>query len=690
MSDFKPIQFSFGSGEIDPSHYGRMDLPFRRHAAKRIENFVVNASGGVTRRPGTIHVGELDSSTNTRLFSHRYSDGEDYLFVVLDETVHVYHDDEKVDDFELGFSDGFTISAYGNILFVAHPNHPLQKITRDDDSFSIDEAKLLDGPYLSPKDDLTWKIIEPAEENWNRVTIKSSDPEEFLEVTTDIRTIGTGSLSNVLWDTTTGTLWVAKGTGEDVFTIKKEGGVWVIMKKVGPSDWDTWWESEEDGDVMDSVFTPVPETGAEGEFTLEGTDIVSFPKAYEYETGGVLYFGLSLTKVDNSSIVLHGFENVVDMSFGTSVPRHVLFQYQEGEFEFENQIYTSEKSFSQALTGSFIKVVQGTTHTGWYELMDYLGVVEQLSEKYPLAPEPAEGNNVSVDVFRSVFKKEGQEEEGRLFRVAGIPKEYLVQIKDYSGHISIEKREVELILDSGRPHGLEEPDRMIRFYFRDLPWPCKIEEVIDDNRIRVIGEVPMPLDPNDPRRFYNKGEARTYQLGAFYPDNHPAVVTFHEQRMILAATPDEPQKFWGSVTGEPLRFSPTELSGLMLDSSGFSYLLASGLSYPIQWGASSSSLILEQGTENGWPVHLLFRSHWAPLIFDWLVRPEWAHHLHSPYRFSLPSFIFQMTRGLWWSSDTITTSSPSLPMICLPLPSTSRKKGSRIWPTSPPPSLSCG
>lgn len=64
MASYNQIQNSFISGEISPLLQERTDLEDFKQSAKRLENFVALPQGGVTRRNGSIHMGNITEICN--------------------------------------------------------------------------------------------------------------------------------------------------------------------------------------------------------------------------------------------------------------------------------------------------------------------------------------------------------------------------------------------------------------------------------------------------------------------------------------------------------------------------------------------------------------------------------------------------------------------------------------------------
>ncbi len=91
------------------------------------------------------------------------------------------------------------------------------------------------------------------------------------------------------------------------------------------------------------------------------------------------------------------------------------------------------------------------------------------------------------------------------------------------------------------------------------------------------------------------GATALWRLGAFYIGNYPACVSFFEDRLIWSGVPNSPRTVYGSYSGLPATYSPTDKDGLVTDAHGFG--LEIGRSDPILWLKESSRLQL--GTASG-------------------------------------------------------------------------------------------
>ncbi len=105
----------------------------------------------------------------------------------------------------------------------------------------------------------------------------------------------------------------------------------------------------------------------------------------------------------------------------------------------------------------------------------------------------------------------------------------------------------------------------------------------------------------------------------FAEGNHPGVVSFHQQRMVLAATPKNPQAFYMSRVGD---FENFRKSRPLQDDDPVEYLIASGNIDAITWTASFGDLLIgTSGSEykasgegaaiTSSNVHITAQSYWG-------------------------------------------------------------------------------
>lgn len=143
MPKVSPMQVSFNAGELSPQLDGRIDLEKYKTGCKTLENFIPKIHGPVSKRPGTHHVAAVKDSTKTvRLISFEFNVEQAYILEFGDLYMRVFKDGGTV---LLGASPFEMVTPYAHtelkdihfvqtadIMYLAHPLHPPQKLGRTD------------------------------------------------------------------------------------------------------------------------------------------------------------------------------------------------------------------------------------------------------------------------------------------------------------------------------------------------------------------------------------------------------------------------------------------------------------------------------------------------------------------------------------------------------------------------------
>ena len=80
MAKVAAIQNNFNGGEISPLLYGRPDVDRYKTGLKTCLNFIPLVQGPVERRPGTVHITEVKtSSAATRIVRFEFSTSQAYI-----------------------------------------------------------------------------------------------------------------------------------------------------------------------------------------------------------------------------------------------------------------------------------------------------------------------------------------------------------------------------------------------------------------------------------------------------------------------------------------------------------------------------------------------------------------------------------------------------------------------------------
>lgn len=146
MSIATPAITNFTAGEMSPRLEGRSDLSKYFNGCRRLENFHIHPHGGITRRSGFRFVTEaMDQNNPVLLVPFEFDGTQTYVLefgedatgqgkmrVFADNGVVLSGDNEYVRDspYASGELDLLRYAQSADMLILAHPNHPVRKLTR--------------------------------------------------------------------------------------------------------------------------------------------------------------------------------------------------------------------------------------------------------------------------------------------------------------------------------------------------------------------------------------------------------------------------------------------------------------------------------------------------------------------------------------------------------------------------------
>ncbi len=199
----------FNTGVISPMMSGRVDTEEYAGACSVLDNFIPSVQGPVIRRGGTRFIGETKyADKKVRLFSFQFSSEQPYLTEFGDKYVRFYlfrHPIVKEDgsSFEIETPygendlDGLNFAQSGDVMFIAHPDHPLHKLVRySNTDWRLSEVALTDGPYLPVN---TGEIsLQPSGTTGNVVITASADVFAQTDVGRHVRIMHPNN-PNVKW-----------------------------------------------------------------------------------------------------------------------------------------------------------------------------------------------------------------------------------------------------------------------------------------------------------------------------------------------------------------------------------------------------------------------------------------------------------------------------------------------------------
>ncbi|MBR2412059.1 MAG: hypothetical protein IKB10_00115 [Alphaproteobacteria bacterium] len=209
MSDFIKTQNSFASGEIAPEFYMNDQL----HGLSKLENMDIISGGGISRRPGLTSVAQLPGAG--RLISMSVSDGEEYLIVLADCHMYIYHNNNLYQDLITPWSyDDLANVQYaqrfGTMIFV-HPDYRPMRLYKTPVRFY-----LADFDFSRNDSDMTS----------NMPFIKFEDTED-ISITVTTSTQG----NNFATFTTSQDFWTPESVNTRLYLLGRQ---WVVMEYISP------------------------------------------------------------------------------------------------------------------------------------------------------------------------------------------------------------------------------------------------------------------------------------------------------------------------------------------------------------------------------------------------------------------------------------------------------------------------
>ena len=140
MAKASPAFTNFTAGQLSDRLDGRTDIAKYANGCKKLQNFLVHAHGGATRRPGTEFIAEVKSSANaTRLIPFEFNVEQTYILEFGNQYFRIYRDGGQVVAADLPWRQQhhihqrswqlkFTQSA--DVMYIVHPDHAVRKISR--------------------------------------------------------------------------------------------------------------------------------------------------------------------------------------------------------------------------------------------------------------------------------------------------------------------------------------------------------------------------------------------------------------------------------------------------------------------------------------------------------------------------------------------------------------------------------
>jgi hypothetical protein len=129
---------NFTGGEIAPTLSARYDLARYRNCLSCMENMLPGLHGDAARRPGTRFVADLGGYAVLIPFSFSAQASQNFMLVLGDHSLRIASEQglEDIASITTPYSPDelldISYAQVGDIVYLAHSNHPLHKVVRRD------------------------------------------------------------------------------------------------------------------------------------------------------------------------------------------------------------------------------------------------------------------------------------------------------------------------------------------------------------------------------------------------------------------------------------------------------------------------------------------------------------------------------------------------------------------------------
>jgi hypothetical protein len=150
MPATRRIKSSFAAGELAPELLGRSDLRAYENGARLLRNVVIQPTGGVTRRPGLVHVAALGGPA--RLIPFEFNTEQTYLLVFTPGWMTVFMGDAPVawlpGPWTAAMLPQLAYTQSADTLLLFHPDMAPRKVTRSSHAnWSLSDFELPSIPF---------------------------------------------------------------------------------------------------------------------------------------------------------------------------------------------------------------------------------------------------------------------------------------------------------------------------------------------------------------------------------------------------------------------------------------------------------------------------------------------------------------------------------------------------------------
>lgn len=584
---FNAVQTNFTAGEISPLMYGRTDINKYQNGTKLLRNFVVRPQGGICRRPGTQYINGSKLNTHTRIISFIISNSLSYVLEFGNQYIRFYtgggivtssgNPVEVTTPYLSNELDQLYVAQSNDEMFIAHPNHPPQVLTRlSNTSWTLAQYVPEDGPYMDI--DTTGTKVRFTQSSDSVTATMIVDPTSTITATASSSIFSSGSVGKYVYCTTgpqpfmliatytsgtvvSGTMLAASAyltyngvavfnsgtitTITNCFTASSVGKYMVIGTALylitGYTN-----ATHASATAQSTVSLGVATITLSGSGTLSSSNVGQY---LEYAIDGTFYLTLVLSVISPTVCKVQIIPNIV---------------VDDGTLDINITTAAGVTLITSGFAGTFVqedlgKYVRDANSQTWAKLNGIVNTSQGNGKLITMVPYTYPSANVVLSDDRVI-----------------------------SGSL----------LFTNPTLDPSDVGKQFRLQFGTYWRSATVTAVNSPNQATCTLNDFMPIDLINPANPYAAGLADNFRHGSWTSLNGwPAIVAFYDQRLIWANTTSQPSTLWFSQPGDFYNMAPTEGDATTLATDAIYVTLVSSGADQITWIKSAQSLMV--GTFGG-------------------------------------------------------------------------------------------
>lgn len=571
MSRANTVQTNFTSGELSPNMYGRVDVSKYFNGVRKLRNMIPLPQGGVTRRPGTEYLGTVaDSTKKTLVRTFTYSNNDSYVLEFGHEVIRIWQSGALVG------APVTVVTPYGqndlaqlrfvqsaDVLFIAHPSYYPRVLTRTaHTSWALSTYDNKDGPYLSTTPEIDLTVSEVTD----RAT--ATCISGIFTTSGSPKTI-TGVSAYSATDNRIKLKIVGHGYSASVRYPVLVAGVVGVPECLG-----AWQISGIDADYVYLHGSRMSSTSA-------------------YVSGGTTV-GVSGTHVEYREENKWKLARIISIASSTVATVDIE----------DAVVYPDEGIKISAYLSTVFLAASTTASSPTFTYNDVYKVIRPTSFNTPGGE-----TNFGWDVITEFVDSE----------MVTCTRLATLNYNDPTKLVTISNRTVTgKITASSAYFASTDVDRLLRLKFGSRWIPMEITSYSSTTVVSFTSEYDIPLDTGAVYQYYNNGKALAWKIGAWCSTTgYPAVVSFHQNRLVWKSSTAEPSTSWFTKVGDYYNFEPSDpANSSVYDDSAMTMTLVSRQVNKARWIDSGPVLLI--GTEGA----------------EWQIKPSSIQQNLTPTNFS--------------------------------------------------------